>query len=199
MDQAALPGRTKRPKSTSFSVLDGFSALAMYVIALCFASSEKERAIFVICLCAVCVYFTRAPGSASRQGRTRERAREREREEERREGGREGYLMQKRVQTRHRRNLEWAPCFLLALALSSYWLCLLCALREILYAHTTHTWVFGAEEGFPGPEGAGLPGGSSAKAGAQATAKAAAHKAYLYVLIAVIKKIPENVCQGKTC
>ena len=107
--------------------------------------------------------------------------------------------MQIRMQTRHRRNLEWAPCFLLALALSSYWIYLLCALSEILYAHTTHTWVFGAEEGFPGPEGAGLPGGSSAKAGAQATAKAAAHKAYLYVLIAVIKKIPENVCQGKTC
>jgi hypothetical protein len=79
-------------------------------------------------------------------------------------------------------------------------LILLCALREILHAHTTHTWVFGAEDGFPGPEGAGLPGGSSAKAGAQATAKAAAHKAYLYVLIAVdIKKIPENVCQEKTC
>ena len=98
MDQAALPGRTKRPKSTSFSVLDGFSARAMYVIALCFASSDKERAIFVICLCAVCMYFTRAHDTHLVLGSRRsallgvngERESEQEREGGRREGGREG-------------------------------------------------------------------------------------------------------------
>ena len=46
--------------------------------------------------------------------------------------------MQIRVQTRHRRNLEWAPCFLLALALSLC--CLYCCVHCVKYSTSTrHT------------------------------------------------------------